>query len=234
MLLPEHVKALIDAGHTVTVERWPDRCVPDKDYEAINGVMMADMGTWPLSPKEAIILGLKELPPRPYLLDHHHLYFAHCYKDQDGWQETSLRFAAGEGTLWDLEFLRDANNKRAAAFGVAAGYVGAALGYLAWACQRMDIPLVAKPARTFKELAKRVHDTVWFAVNGDVDKLPHMAVIAPRGRCGRGAIQCALDAGLPDETISKWDRKEIGTCSHRPRRLLCVVVLPMSLSTTTH
>ena len=135
-----------------------------------------------------------------------------------------MRSAARSGTLWDLEFLRTVdghssmddttlvkhNGKRAAAFGVAAGYVGAALGLLNWACLRTNTELVAKPARTFDELAKRCYDALIVATNGDKTKFPTMAVIAPRGRCGRGAIACCRAAGLTDDKIQLWDRKEIG------------------------
>lgn len=229
MLLPYHVQALIKAGHRVTVERWPDRCVPDKAYEAIAGVTMANFNTWSLAPKDAVILGLNNLPERPYLLDHQHVYFAHVFKGQDGWQPILMRFSEGEGKLWDLEFLRSVDGhatlsdgdlvqhsgKRAAAFGWSAGYVGQALGMLAWSCQKTGVELKANPARTFKDLARRVYDALYVACEGIVTKFPRTAIFAPRGRCGTGAIQCITDvcklAGIsPNAYLDKWDRKEIG------------------------
>lgn len=61
--------------------------------------------------------------------------FAHCFKDQGGWKEVLGRWPAGNGTLYDLEFLQDERGRRVAAFGYHAGFAGAALGLEAWAYQ---------------------------------------------------------------------------------------------------
>ncbi len=44
------------------------------------GCQMAESGTWPSAPKDAVIIGLKELPESDAPLVHRHVYFAHCYK----------------------------------------------------------------------------------------------------------------------------------------------------------
>lgn len=48
-------------GHRVTVEKSPERCVPDKEYEDA-GCELVETGTWESAPEGTIILGLKELP----------------------------------------------------------------------------------------------------------------------------------------------------------------------------
>ena len=104
-LLPEHCKALLDAGHRVTVERWPDRCTPDAEYEAlfVRGLEMAPHNSWPLAPKDAVILGLKDLYAKPYLAEHQHIMFAHCFKGQDAWKDVLWRFEYGHNAkIWDL------------------------------------------------------------------------------------------------------------------------------------
>ena len=44
-----------------------------------------------------------------------------------------VRFPAGKGTLYDLEFLENDQGRRVAAFGFYAGFAGAAIGILDWA-----------------------------------------------------------------------------------------------------
>lgn len=73
------------------------------------------------------------MSPEP--LPHTHIHFAHCYKRQAGWADVLARFAAGNGTLLDLEFLKDENGRRVAAFGFHAGFAGAAAGLLAYIAQ---------------------------------------------------------------------------------------------------
>ncbi len=86
-----------------------------------------------VAPKDAVILGLKELPEESTPLEHVHIAFQHCYKYQGGWRELLQRYAAGGGRILDLEFITDANGRRKAAFGHSAGFCGAAVGVLAYA-----------------------------------------------------------------------------------------------------
>jgi saccharopine dehydrogenase (NAD+, L-lysine-forming) len=72
---------------------------------------MVNSQTWFKAPKDSYILGLKELPLKgefgvPEKLDHMHIYFAHCFKNQGGWEDTITRFDKG---LLDLEFLNGYN-----------------------------------------------------------------------------------------------------------------------------
>jgi hypothetical protein len=47
-------------------------------------------------------------------LKHVHVQFAHCYKQQAGWEKVLGRFARGNGVLLDLEFLTDSSGRRVA------------------------------------------------------------------------------------------------------------------------
>lgn len=68
------------------------------------------------SDTETIVIGLKERDEKdPFPLKHAHVTFAHCYKGQGGWGNTLNRWRRGGGTLYDLEFLEDAQGKRVAA-----------------------------------------------------------------------------------------------------------------------
>jgi hypothetical protein len=72
-------------------------------------------------------ISIVELPEETTPLLHTFVHFAHCYKQQGGWEEVLSRFPRGGGTLYDLEFLQDSTGRRVAAFGYHAGFVGAAL-----------------------------------------------------------------------------------------------------------
>jgi len=130
-LTPTTAKKLLDAGYKVLVERSPkdpnfSRIFKDEEYEKA-GATLIEEGAYKNAPKDRIIIGLKELPEEEFPLEHTFVHFAHCYKQQGGWEKVLARFPRGGGTLYDLEFLQDASGRRVAAFGYHAGFVGAAL-----------------------------------------------------------------------------------------------------------
>lgn len=108
------------------------------------GAPLVEEGSWVNAPKDACILGLKELPEDDFPLEHVHVTFAHCYKQQAGWDKVLSRWPRGGGALLDLEFLTDDAGRRVAgkiylhslggvcscaltlslAFGYSAGYAG--------------------------------------------------------------------------------------------------------------
>lgn len=58
---PSTVKALLDDGYRVEVERSVDRCYRDDEFEAVGATLVPE-GSWETAPKEYIVIGLKELP----------------------------------------------------------------------------------------------------------------------------------------------------------------------------
>ena len=187
-LTPEGARSLVAAGHQVTVERSPTRVFPDDAYDAAR---LAETGSWPDAPQDAIILGLKELPTQPGTLVHRHILFAHAFKEQAGWRELLGRFLDGGGTLYDLEVLEDAG-RRVAAFGYWAGYAGAAVGALVHGGH--SEPLVPYASRA----------ALVDALRGSVGR-PDVLIIGAKGRCGRGARALCDDLGL---RATEWDLEE--------------------------
>lgn len=134
-LTPTTAKALLDAGYAVNIERSPLRIFEDAEFEKV-GATLVPTGSWPDAPADHIIIGLKELPENEtFPLKHTHVQFAHCYKEQAGWETVLARFPRGGGTLLDLEFLQDQSGRRVAAFGYHAGFAGAALALETWSRQ---------------------------------------------------------------------------------------------------
>lgn len=207
-LLPNQAKQLLDRGYVVSVEKSVTRCIPDEDYEKI-GCTMVPTGTWKSAPANAFILGLKELPEDASLLNHTHIYFAHCFKNQSGWQDLLKRFRDGKGNLLDLEFLVHENGRRVAAFGYSAGFVGMALGIKQWCLQQTEGPNAKLGTLNYYNSS----DHLIQDVKNDLDKVrtlnnktPTVLVIGALGRCGTGAVTLAEKVGLT--AISKWDLEE--------------------------
>ena len=140
------------------------------------------------------ILGLKELPESDTPLQHTHIQFAHCFKRQGGWSKVLSRFARGEGTLYDLEFLTDASGRRVAAFGFHAGFAGAAAGVLALAAQRAGPEKRLGALEPYENEGKMIE-----ALQGAVKGTRVRAlVIGALGRCGRGAVDLLRKVGLAE------------------------------------
>ncbi|MDW4500102.1 saccharopine dehydrogenase [Sulfitobacter sp. D35] len=133
-LTPDGAAALIAEGFRVSVERARTRIIPDAGYAEAGCDMVPENG-WPDAPRDAVILGLKELPDDGTPLPHTHVMFGHAYKDQPAGRRLLKRFRAGGGTLIDLEYLTDDAGRRVAAFGYWAGYAGAAVALKCWTAQ---------------------------------------------------------------------------------------------------
>ncbi|RMY29864.1 hypothetical protein D0866_08394 [Hortaea werneckii] len=205
---PTIAKQLVDAGYVVNIERSPLSIFNDSEYEG-TGASLVPTGSWTQAPSEHIIIGLKELPEEDFPLKHIHVQFAHCYKGQGGWEKVLGRFPRGKGTLLDLEFLEDENGRRVAAFGYHAGFAGAALALMTWAWQLThgkDEPLPGvTPYENESLLIKDVKEAVESG-KAKAGHLPRVLVIGALGRCGRGAVDLCVKAGLED--IIKWDLPE--------------------------
>ena len=196
---PDGVRALIGAGLRVTVEDSPTRIIPINAYREA-GAEIAPCGAWPVAPGDALIFGLKELPEADTALPHRHIMFGHAYKGQAAGKRLLARFAAGGGTLYDLEYLTEPSGRRVAAFGYWAGYVGAAVSLLAWAAQArggLCGPVAAWPtaADLRAELSRQLAG----------NPLPDALVIGALGRVGTGATDLCRAMGV---SVTRWDMAE--------------------------
>ncbi|RLV82689.1 Saccharopine dehydrogenase NAD [Meyerozyma sp. JA9] len=211
-LSPSVTKALLDAGFKVYVEKSSQSTFDADEYAQV-GAEIVPEGSWKDAPKDRIIYGLKELPEgETFPLVHEHIQFAHCYKDQAGWKDVLSRFPAGNGTLYDLEFLENDEGRRVAAFGFYAGFAGAAIGLRDWAFKQThadDEELRGvTPYANEEELLKEVKEDLDAALAKNGGKYPQCLVIGALGRCGSGAVSLFKKAGIPDEKILQWDMKE--------------------------
>ncbi|PKG85634.1 saccharopine dehydrogenase [Colwellia sp. 75C3] len=201
-LSPKGAKALIEAGFKVTVECSSQNIFSQELYRQVDVELVAE-GSWVDAPKEAIILGLKELPEDNFPLIHQHIYFAHAYKEQAGWQALLSRFTRGGGELFDLEYLVDAQQRRIAAFGYWAGFAGAALSVLAWVNQQLSIDPPLADISSYKDKQQLLVDLEQ-ALN-KVEGQPTLLVIGAKGRSGKGAADLAKALSLD---VLEWDMAE--------------------------
>lgn len=145
-------------------------------------------------------------------LKHTHVQFAHCYKNQGGWEGVLSRFSRGNGTLLDLEFLTDEAGRRVAAFGYHAGFAGSALAIQAWAWQLTrpgDEPLPSVSSYANEGLL--IEDVKKWLAEGSREaggKLPQVIVVGALGRCGKGAVDLCTKAGLTAANVLEWDLPE--------------------------
>lgn len=213
-LTPEKCKELVKAGFKLTVELSEQCIFKDEEYASISGVEMASTGSWPSAPKEAFIVGLKELPESEDPVIHRHIFYAHAYKNQTGWAELLHRFVKGGGSIYDIEFMTDDSGKCVVpVFSTMAGLCGMAVGVIAWCHQQLN-PDVALPSVSafddgdqmlafvkskLKEIAKK---------KGVPEVFPRIFVIGALGRCGKGAVEMAHKIGVPKSNITEWSTAE--------------------------
>ncbi|WP_153397530.1 Rossmann-fold NAD(P)-binding domain-containing protein [Ornithinicoccus halotolerans] len=188
-IVPEDAALLVAEGVRVTVERSQRRAYRDEEFAAA-GCELADPGSWVAAPEDAYIVGIKELPPEPEPLHHHHIFFAHAYKGQEGAERLLHRFRSGGGELLDVEYLT-VDGRRVVAFGYWAGYVGAALGALAW----QDALRPPLQPTTQQDLDDRI-------AAGSPGRA---VVIGAGGRSGRGSVAALTAAGWE---VTQWDRRQ--------------------------
>lgn len=221
---PDGCAKLVAAGYAVTVERSPTRIIPDTQYEAIQGVTMADTNAWRVLEHDPnlLIVGLKEfgapeehakiLKETDGAVVNAHTYFAHCYKGQEGWEYVMEAYKKGDdkGLLYDYEFLWNQNmHNVGAAMSPFAGFVGCAQGIRAWCWQVMhegknSSPLPPITPSTKAKLVEELKGHIDNAIAAGRSK-PRVIVMGALGRCGTGARECAQACGL--ETID-WDIEE--------------------------
>lgn len=221
-VMPAGVQALMSAGHRVTVEDDPTRAIATSEYRTA-GAEIAAAEAWRDAPHDAVIVGLKELPDDGTALRHTHVMFGHAYKGQADGPKLLRRFREGGGTLLDLESLVDPSGRRVAAFGVWAGFAGAAMSLFAWAAQKHGTAMA--PGRIWSSSVSMA-DAVRSELGGAA---PHVIVIGANGRVGSGAVDLCQKVGAQ---VTRWDMAETAHGGPFPEVLAhdvflnCILAMP--------
>ena len=200
-LTPAGARALRERGYRVTAEDSPGRIIPIAAYSDA-GCRIVPAGSWRDAPRDALILGLKELPDDGTALVHRHVMFGHAFKGQHAGRRLLSRFRAGGGTLLDLEYLVDDGGRRVAAFGYWAGFAGAAVTLLTRAAQTGSG--ICPPVTLWPDKAALLAD-LRAALDSAGTPPPDAIVIGALGRVGRGATDLCRAMEVP---VTAWDMAE--------------------------
>jgi saccharopine dehydrogenase (NAD+, L-lysine-forming) len=166
-IVPSDISKLNQYGFNVLVESSQNRSFKDYEYQQA-GAQIIPSGSWvEYKSGTAIIIGLKEIDKYEQLDGHVHIYFSHFFKSKNPLLHW---FKSSRSLIYDLEFLRDNQDKRCIAFGFYAGYIGSLLGLL-YHTNELKHPL--SPWKDEPE---------W------INKTPlSIALIGSSGNCGRGS-----------------------------------------------
>lgn len=200
-ITPNDAKTLLDAGFEISVERSDKRIFKDAEYVAV-GCELVSAGSRLSADADVTILGLKELPEEPAELRNPFIHFAHIYKDQTGWEEELARFRRGGGRLYDIEYLTK-EERRTAAFGYWAGWMGAALAAWRLLARWNGVDGPEGGVSSF-ESRETVVDILQDLSENCV-KPRRAVVIGAKGRSGTGATEALKLAGFD---VSEWDIEE--------------------------
>ncbi|ATH07301.1 hypothetical protein BIY24_04920 [Halobacteriovorax marinus] len=193
-LTPSACKELLELGHDVVVESSATRVYEDSEYSEV-GCKIVETNSWVNAPLNAIIVGLKELEDANFPLSHRHIHFAHVFKNQHGFEKTLSRFVAGDGLLFDLEYLVNKDEKRIAAFGVWAGFAGAALGLDLWVHTQLGMNYNSRaPLLPYENQMHLIND-VQDRLNKIISR-PRVLIIGAKGRSGKGAVKFLRALGI--------------------------------------
>lgn len=187
--------------------------VPEGEWKRINAQGADACGsTW--------FIGLKTLghDPETECINGHHIFFAHCFKCQSGWKQAIERFSQngkGKAKIWDLEFMLDpVTNRRVAAFGYHAGYVGMALALTTYYAAQLGLHQLPpqEPHSSRESLFAEVDE---WRNKAKGSPAPSTVVLGAKGAAGSGAVGffrdyfATVDKHYADKyPLSAWDIEE--------------------------
>lgn len=125
---PKQCRHLLDTYPQlkIVVEPSPNRCFPDKDYEAEGIPLSEDLSHCD------VLLGIKEVPVENLIPGKTYFFFSHTIKKQPYNQKLARAFIKQQIRMVDYETLTWPDGKRVLGFGVFAGIVGAHNGIMTW------------------------------------------------------------------------------------------------------
>ncbi|HEX2607514.1 MAG TPA: alanine dehydrogenase, partial [Flavisolibacter sp.] len=113
-------------GIRIIVEKSPDRCFSDEEYERAGVAVSEDLKDC------SILLGIKEVPKEQLLTNKTYLFFSHTRKKQPYNQALLKAILEKRCRLIDYECLEHEDGQRIIGFGFFAGIVGAHNGMMAY------------------------------------------------------------------------------------------------------
>ena len=206
-LVPRDVSKMVNNGFTIYVERSVTRTYNDDEYKSAGAILVQpdDYSKAMSNFQDVAVLGLKA--PLQYLHNQTHIFFSHCFKEQEGSQELLQKLHENRIQLYDLEYFTDDFDKRLFAFGYHAGFVGGGLGLMQYFTKKEKNCNGVKKLSPFKneeEFFEKITQTF-----SSVDyKTTNIAIIGAKGRCGHGVQQILRHFDMKYDVLNRNDDKQ--------------------------
>ena len=165
-IVPKDIPKLIEYGFTIYIQSSNYRIYSDYEY-SLAGAKITEKKWYHPAFKNALIVGLKDLPYLDKLDSHTHIYFSHSFKNQINSEKILKSFKKSNSLLYDFEYFIH-NDKRMISFGFYAGIVGCILSLL------------------------YLINNELININSINNELIKINIIGPNGNCGMG-VRSILD-----------------------------------------
>lgn len=205
-IVPKHAAVLLGLGFEITIEDYSLRAFSIEQYKNV-GCKIVKPGTWKRAPKDAYILGIKELPFDYEPISGIHMYFSHSFKDQPGAKELLIRFMKGKGYLYDLEYLTDKQGKRIASFGYYAGICALAIALEMWCKIKLN-----KKNHTLDNIYYSSFDSLLANLTAWLQKAaiyPRILIVGANGRCGQGTNSLVKNLDMSCTNLGREETQDI-------------------------
>jgi saccharopine dehydrogenase (NAD+, L-lysine-forming) len=189
-IIPNDIPKLIYSGFTVYVETSNNRIYSDIEY-LNEGAFITNKPWFHDDFQYALIVGLKEIIDLDKLYSHKHLYFAHCYKNQNNSQFILNSFFDSKSIIYDFEYFYNSEKKRLISFGYYAGITGAIITLLHYSLKQNG-----------SQLSKLSHWNNFYFILMDLsNKKPifeniSIGIVGANGNCGSGVTFILDKLGL--------------------------------------
>ena len=207
-LIPSDIAKLLTIFPTFVIylETSDHRIFVDEEYIAA-GARLTNLSWYDPTFRDALIVGLKELPHIDQLRGHNHLYFSHSFQGQSGSDTILKTFDQTASALYDLEYLVDNAGNRLITFGEWAGRAGAGLGLLQYYSKTilgrdMD-PIEGVGHITRFDFDAMIARCVLSQCFADC----RIAVMGANGRSGLAVCQFLGEFGIPFVKVLREDAK---------------------------
>jgi len=185
-LSPAHLLSL-HPYFTVVVESSATRCYSDEEYQK-QGARIVPVGYW-TNTKHSHIIGLKGIAecthPTQTLL-----HFAHCFKGQEGWQQTIANLQPC--TFIDYEYMVHSEKKRVISFCEQSGKIGAYLALMAFYRQHTH-------QEAFPPFDENVYQTILFMM------VKPTVLLIGYGKVGKAAKEVLDQFQIPCTIVTSKD-----------------------------
>lgn len=185
-LSPSHLVSL-HPYFTVVVESSATRCYSDEEYQK-QGARIVPVGYW-MNTKHSHIIGLKGITecthPTQTLL-----HFAHCFKGQEGWQDTVANLQPC--TFIDYEYMVNSEKKRVISFCEQSGKIGAYLALMTFYRQHTH-------QEAFPPFDENVYQTILFMM------VKPTVLLIGYGKAGKAAKEVLDQFQIPCTIVTSKD-----------------------------